>query len=54
MYLAPFDVQGSLAHIHMLESIGLLTKDELEYSIKGTKKYLQGNMKKVTLSLKMV
>lgn len=28
-YLAPFDVQGSLAHITMLESIGLLTKDEL-------------------------
>ncbi|HEX8335071.1 MAG TPA: argininosuccinate lyase, partial [Segetibacter sp.] len=29
MFLAPFDVQGSLAHITMLESIGLLTKDEL-------------------------
>lgn len=28
-YLAPFDVQGSLAHITMLESIGLLTKEEL-------------------------
>src|SRR5690242_11441425 len=30
MYLAPFDVLGSLAHITMLESIGLLEKKELE------------------------
>lgn len=29
MHLAPFDVLGSLAHIRMLESIGLLTTDEL-------------------------
>lgn len=29
-YLAPFDVLGSLAHIQMLESIGLLKKDELK------------------------
>lgn len=29
VYLAPFDVLGSLAHTQMLESIGLLTKDEL-------------------------
>ena len=28
LLLAPFDVLGSLAHIRMLESIGLLTKDE--------------------------
>ncbi len=28
MYLASFDVLGSLAHTQMLESIGLLTKDE--------------------------
>src|SRR5215210_916608 len=28
MYLAPFDVQASLAHIKMLESIGLLSTDE--------------------------
>ena len=28
-YLAPFDVQGSLAHIAMLESIGLLSKEDL-------------------------
>jgi argininosuccinate lyase len=29
MYLAAFDVLGSLAHIQMLQSIGLLTKNEL-------------------------
>src|ERR1700677_718103 len=29
MYLAPFDVLGSLAHIKMLQSIGLLTREEL-------------------------
>lgn len=30
MHLAPFDVLGSLAHIRMLESVGLLMKDELD------------------------
>lgn len=29
LYLAPYDVLGSLAHIKMLESIGLLSADEL-------------------------
>ncbi|MGZ8552998.1 MAG: lyase family protein, partial [Chitinophagaceae bacterium] len=29
IYLAAFDVQGSLAHIQMLESVGLLAKNEL-------------------------
>lgn len=29
IYLAPFDVLGSLAHIIMLESVGLLTSEEL-------------------------
>lgn len=29
LYLAPYDVLGSMAHIIMLESIGLLTADEL-------------------------
>ena len=29
IYLAPFDVLGSLAHTKMLASVGLLTKDEL-------------------------
>lgn len=30
MFLAPFDVLGSLAHTQMLESVGLLSKDDLE------------------------
>lgn len=30
LHLAPFDVLGSLAHITMLETIGLLTKPELD------------------------
>ena len=30
LFLAKFDVQGSLAHIEMLESIGLLEKEELQ------------------------
>lgn len=30
MFLAPFDVLGSLAHIQMLESVGLLTNEELD------------------------
>ena len=30
MFLAKYDVMGSLAHITMLESIGLLEKDELK------------------------
>lgn len=49
LYLAPFDVQGSLAHIIMLESIGLLSKDELsQLTIELTHIYSQiisGNFK---------
>ena len=30
LYLAPYDILGSLAHIAMLQSIGLLTAEELE------------------------
>ncbi|TAN15079.1 MAG: argininosuccinate lyase [Chitinophagaceae bacterium] len=30
IYLAPYDILGSLAHIRMLESVGLLSKKELE------------------------
>ena len=30
MFLAPFDVLGSLAHIQMLQSVGLLTAEELQ------------------------
>jgi len=37
LFLAPFDVLGSLAHIIMLESIGLLTRDELQDLSKALK-----------------
>ena len=30
LYLAPYDILGSIAHITLLESIGLLTRDELD------------------------
>ncbi|MDD6850718.1 MAG: argininosuccinate lyase, partial [Bacteroidales bacterium] len=30
IYLAPYDILGSMAHITMLESIGLLAKEELD------------------------
>ena len=30
LYLAPYDILGSIAHITMLESIGLLTRDEFD------------------------
>lgn len=34
LYLAPYDILGSMAHITMLESIGLLQKEELEVLLK--------------------
>ncbi|MBS1920969.1 MAG: argininosuccinate lyase [Bacteroidetes bacterium] len=37
LYLAPFDVLGSLAHIRMLESIHLLTQEELAVLTKELK-----------------
>lgn len=37
LYLAKHDVMGSMAHITMLESIGLLTKDELSILLKELK-----------------
>ena len=37
LFLAPYDVLGSLAHIRMLESIGLLTKEELSKLSAGLK-----------------
>lgn len=37
LHLAPFDVLGSLAHITMLESIGLLTREELSLLSKELK-----------------
>ncbi len=48
-WLAPFDVQGSLAHIAMLESIGLLEKEDLSVLQKELKniyrEILDGNFK---------
>ncbi len=44
IYLAPFDVLGSLAHIKMLESVGLLKKEELrvlEVELKNIYKKIQ-------------
>ena len=37
MYLAKYDVLGSMAHITMLQSIDLLTKDELQVLLKELK-----------------
>ena len=37
LYLAPYDVLGSMAHITMLESIGLLDKDELPVLLRELK-----------------
>ena len=38
LYLAPFDVLGSMAHITMLQSIGLLEADELDVLLKELRK----------------
>ena len=37
MRLAPFDVLGSIAHVIMLESVGLLTKEEKDGLVKELK-----------------
>lgn len=41
LHLAPFDVLGSLAHITMLQTIGLLTKTELDTLSKELKSIYQ-------------
>lgn len=41
VYLAPYDVLGSMAHIRMLETIGLLTKEELSLLLKELKDIYQ-------------
>ena len=38
LYLAPYDILGSMAHIKMLESVGLLNDDELPVLMKELKK----------------
>jgi len=37
IYLAPYDIMGTMAHITMLESAGLLAKDELDILLKELK-----------------
>ena len=41
LYLAPFDILGSMAHITMLESVGLLEKQELAVLLQELKKLYQ-------------
>lgn len=41
VYLAPFDILGSMAHITMLESVGLLDKKELPLLLKELKNIYQ-------------
>ena len=46
LQLAPFDVQGSIAHVRMLETVGLLTADEknkLVGELQQIFKYIQEN-----------
>ena len=50
MYLAPYDVLGSIAHITMLESIGLLTKAELDTLTTSLRK-IYGNIEKGDFSI---
>ena len=38
LYLAPYDIMGTMAHITMLESVGLLTKEELDALLPELKK----------------
>ncbi len=49
LYLAPYDVLGTMAHITMLESVGLLEKDELEQLLAELRNIysttLEGNFK---------
>ena len=41
LYLAPFDILGSMAHITMLKSVGLIEKDELPVLLSELKKLYQ-------------
>ncbi|MDR2232338.1 MAG: argininosuccinate lyase, partial [Tannerella sp.] len=41
IYLAKYDVLGSMAHITMLESVGLLSKDELKTLLEALKDIYQ-------------
>ena len=52
IYLAPYDILGSMAHITMLESVGLIEKNELPVLLKELKKSLQIKLFQVILKLK--
>jgi len=41
LYLAPFDILGSMAHVTMLESVGLIEKNELPVLLGELKKLYQ-------------
>ena len=49
LYLAPFDILGTMAHITMLESVGLLQKNELDQLLRELQNIynstLEGNFK---------
>ena len=42
LYLAPYDVLGSMAHVTMLHSIGLIADNELQPLLSELKKILRG------------
>ncbi len=46
LYLAPFDILGSMAHITMLESVGLIEKEELPILLGELKKLYQLSVNK--------
>ena len=48
--LAKYDVQGTMAHITMLESVGLLEKSELEILIKELQRILDEVIEKGAFS----
>ena len=45
LFLAPYDVMGTMAHITMLESVGLLKKDELTVLLAELKNIYQETLK---------
>ena len=40
IFLAKYDVLGSMAHIQMLQSVGLLEKEEMNLLLTELKKYI--------------
>ena len=52
LFLARYDILGSIAHISMLESIGLLTRDELDRLVESFAGYMP-SPKKENSSSKM-